>query len=130
MKCSILPAIDGARLGDQESALMVRLPEEEDEQVQSIRVIDEGTGARVTDAKALFDLLSGRSGNAGHARRAQVDVAVIFVSARALKVKTFWVPGREMLAGPLTKRLGNNSSLLRRVMASARFALARQAGPA
>ena len=49
---------------------MVRLPEEEDEQVQSIRVIDEGTGARVTDAKALFDLLSGRSGNAGHARRA------------------------------------------------------------
>ena len=121
--------MDGTRLGDQESALVVRLPEEEDEQVRSIRVIDEGTGAHVTDAKALFDLLSRRSGNAGHDRRAQVDVAVIFVSARALKVKTFWVPGSEMLADPLTKRLGN-SSLLRRVMASARFALARQAGPA
>lgn len=55
------------------------------------------TGAHVTDAKALFDLLSRRSGNAGQDRRAQIDVAVISVSAKALRTKTFWVPGSAML---------------------------------
>lgn len=108
-----------------ESALVVRLPEGEDHDVASIRVIDHDTGAHVTDGKALFDLLSRRSGNAGQCRRAQIDVAVICISDRMLKVKTFWVPGPQMLADPLTKRLGN-STLMRRVMKSAKYSLVRE----
>ena len=57
-------------------------------------------------------------------RRAQIDVAVICVSARTLNVKTFWVPGSAMIADPLTKRLGNGA-LLRKILASGRYALAR-----
>lgn len=95
------------------------------DQVAEIQIVDTEPGVRVTDAKALFDLLSRRSGNAGHCRRAQIDVAVIWVSARALHVKTFWVPGTAMIADPLTKRLGN-SSLLRRVMQMAKYGLSRQ----
>ena len=120
--------LDGSRLGSSESLMVVRLPEgEEPEDVASIRVIDKMTGAHVTDAKALYDLLSRRSDNAGQDRRAQLDVAVICVSARALKCKTFWVPGQQMIADPLTKRLGN-SALLRRVMATAKYGLTKEAG--
>ena len=120
--------LDGSRLGSSESLMVVRLPEgEEPEDVASIRVIDKMTGAHVTDAKALYDLLSRRSGNAGQDRRAQLDVAVICVSARALKCKTFWVPGQQMIADPLTKRLGN-SALLRKVMATAKYGLTKEAG--
>ena len=54
-----------------------------------------------------------------------IHVAVIHVSAAALRVKAFWVPGSQMLADPLTKRLGN-SALLRKAMAEATFALVRQ----
>eukprot|EP00913_Durusdinium_trenchii_P022711 g21330.t1 len=54
-----------------------------------------------------------------------IDVAVIHVSAAALRVKTFWVPGTQMLADPLTKRLGN-SALLRKAMSEATYALVRQ----
>jgi hypothetical protein len=46
--------------------------------------------SNVTDAKALYDLLDRRSGNAGQCRRAQIDVAVICVSAKALKLTTYW----------------------------------------
>ena len=120
--------LDGSRLGDTESAMVVRLPEHnEDFEIASIRVKDDGTGAHVTDAKALFDLLSRRSGNAGQCRRAQIDVAVICISARLLKVKTYWVPGSQMLADPLTKRCGN-SMLMRQVMKSAQFSLVKEPG--
>ena len=118
--------MDGSRLGDESSAMVVRLPDDEEESVRSIRIRDEESGAHVTDAKALYDLLARRSGNAGHDRRAQIDVAVIHVSARALKVLTVWVPGSLMLADPLTKRLGNGA-LLRRVMADAVYGLSREA---
>ena len=79
----------------------------------------------MTDAKALYDLLHRRSGNAGQDRRAQIDVSVIYTSAKLLNVTTYWVPGHIMIADPLTKRLGN-STLLRRTMARAKFALRRQ----
>ena len=115
--------MDNRRFGDEQSALVMREPEDADA-VASIRLCDEQQGIHVTDAKALFDLLSRRSGNAGHCRRAQIDVAVICVSAKTLRVKTFWVPGSVMIADPLTKRLGN-SSLLRRIMALGRYALVR-----
>ena len=101
--------MDGSKLGNEDSILVVRLPEEEAEDVRSIRINDRATGAHVTDAKALFDLLARRSGNAGHDRRAQIDVAVTHVSADAVSVKTFWVPGSQMLADPLTKRFGQFS---------------------
>ena len=118
--------MDGTRLGSEPSPMVVRLPEEEAEDVKSIRICDKRSGIHVTDAKALYDLLSRRSGNAGHDRRAQIDVAVIHVSARALGVTTFWVPGNLMIADPLTKRLGN-STLLRKTMSEASFALCRVA---
>ena len=114
--------MDGARLGDRESVLVVRAPDGEREEVAELMVKDQMTGAHVTDAKALFDLLSRRSGNAGQDRRAQIDVCVICVSAKALRVKTFWVPGSEMLADPLTKRCGN-SALMRKVMKEATYSL-------
>ena len=114
--------MDGTRLGDRESVLVVRAPDGEREEVAELMVKDQMTGAHVTDAKALFDLLSRRSGNAGQDRRAQIDVCVICVSAKALRVKTFWVPGSEMLADPLTKRCGN-SALMRKVMKEAKYSL-------
>ena len=52
-------------------------------------------------------------------------MAVIHVSAKAMGIVTFWVPGSLMIADPLTKRLGN-STLLRRVMKDAKFALRRE----
>ena len=90
--------------------------------MKSVRIFDDDQGVHVTDAKALFDLLNRRSGNAGQCRRAQIDVAVICISARTLQVVTFWVPGSVMLADPLTKRLGN-SALLRKAMREATYAL-------
>ena len=113
--------LDGTRLGDEQSVLVMKMPENEDS-AAAIRIADDGKGAHVTDAKALYDLLSRRSGNAGQDRRAQIDVAVICVSAKTLNVLTFWVPGSCMLADPLTKRLGN-SSLLRKAMETAKYAL-------
>ena len=114
---------DGSRFGDEQSVLVVRqLDEDESETVSSIRITDDSEGVHATDAKALFDLLNRRSGNAGHCRRAQIDVSVIYVSAKTLKVTTFWVPGGSMLADPLTKRLGN-SALLRRHLRLAKYAL-------
>eukprot|EP00435_Cladocopium_sp_Y103_P060316 s936_g22.t1 len=106
--------LDGTRLGDQQSALVMRCPDDKEfsERALSIKIVDDDLGAHVTDAKALYDLLNRRSGNAGQDRRAQIDVAVICVSARALRLTTFWAPGTAMIADPLTKRLGN-SSLLR-----------------
>ena len=56
--------MDGSRLGNEDSILVVRLPEEA-EDVRSIRINDRATGAHVTDAKALFDLLARRSTTAG-----------------------------------------------------------------
>ena len=117
--------MDGSRLGPEPAAMVVKLPDEEPEDVRSIRVKDDHTGVHVTDAKALYDLLHRRSGNAGHDRRAQIDVAVIHVSAKAMGIVTFWVPGSLMIADPLTKRLGN-SALLHRVMRDAKFALCRE----
>jgi len=118
--------LDGARLGNQQSVLVMRTPEDREfsESVASIRVKDDEVGAHVTDAKALYDLLHRRSGNAGQDRRAQIDVAVICVSAKALQLTTFWVPGSVMIADPLTKRLGNGT-LLRKVMSEATYALMR-----
>lgn len=80
--------LDGTRLGDQQSALVMRCPDDEEfsEWAASIQIVDNGLGAHVTDAKALYDLLHRRSGNAGQDRRAQIDVAVICVSARALRI--------------------------------------------
>ena len=118
--------LDGTRLGDAESAMVLRLPEHEDESVASVRITDQATGAHVTDAKALYDLLSRRSGNAGQCRRAQIDVAVICISAKQLRTKTFWVPGPQMLADALTKRLGN-STLLRKAMKEAAYCLVKEA---
>ena len=118
--------LDGSRLGNSETLMVVRLPEDEPEDVASIRIVDRMTGAHVTDAKALYDLLSRRSGNAGQDRRAQKDVSVICVSARALKCTTFWVPGSQMIADALTKRSGNGA-LLRKVMANAKYGLTRSA---
>ena len=115
--------MDGTRLGDEKSVLVMKMPEDE-ENVRAIQIYDDGRGAHVTDAKALFDLLSRRSGNAGQCRRAQIDVAVICVSAKALQVLTYWVPGTAMLADPLTKRLGN-SALLRKAMKDAKYSLVR-----
>ena len=118
--------MDGSRFGDEQSVLVVREDEDDEiEDVKAIRINDDSESPHVTDAKALYDLLNRRSGNAGHCRRAQIDVAVICVSARILKVKTFWVPGSQMLADPLTKRLGNGT-LLREHMKSAKFALVRR----
>ena len=114
--------LDGSRLGDEESALVLG---SEDDQVRAIQVFDKDSGAHVTDAKALYDLLHRRSGNAGQDRRAQIDVAVIFISAQALRVTTFWVPGSIMIADPLTKRLGN-SSLLRKIMSEGLYHLVKQ----
>ena len=119
--------LDGTRLCTSPSAMVLRLPEDEAEEVASVRIVDKLTGVHVTDAKALYDLLSRRSGNAGQDRRAQLDVAVICVSARTLRCKTYWVPGPQMIADPLTKRLGN-SALLRKVMANAKYGLTRGAG--
>ena len=116
--------LDGTRLGDEQSLLVMRMPEDE-EKAKSIHIQDKEFGIHVTDAKALFDLLNRRSGNAGQDRRAQIDVAVICVSAKAMNVKTYWVPGSVMVADALTKRLGN-SVLLRRTMASAKYALVKQ----
>ena len=119
--------LDGTRLGDQQSALVMRCPDDKEfsEWAASIQIVDNGLGAHVTDAKALYDLLHRRSGNAGQDRRAQIDVAVICVSARALRLTTFWVPGSAMIADPLTKRLGNGA-LLRRIMAEAVYALSKE----
>ena len=116
--------LDGTRLGDEQSVLVMRTPEDREfaESVASVRVKDDTIGAHVTDAKALYDLLHRRSGNAGQDRRAQIDVAVICVSAKALQLTTFWVPGSVMIADPLTKRLGNGT-LLRRIMSEATYAL-------
>ena len=85
--------LDGARLGGDESIL-------------AVRVKDDEPALHVTDAKALHDLLQRRSGNAGRCRRAQIDVSVICVSARALKCSTHWVPGELTVADPVTKRNG------------------------
>ena len=113
--CEILdPAsciLDGARFGDNESAL-------------AVRQTDDSESIHVTDAKALFDLLQRRSGNAGHCRRAQIDVSVICISARTLRVTTYWVPGEHMIAEPLTKRCGN-SQLMRRILRLAQYALSK-----
>ena len=118
---------DGTRFGGEASALVVRLPdgESEAEFVASIRVSDDSLGVHATDAKALYDLLNRRSGNAGHCRRAQIDVSVIYVSAKALNVVTYWVPGDSMLADPLTKRLGNGA-LLRLHLKLAKYALTKE----
>ena len=120
--------LDGSRLGDQQSVLVMRKPDDPEfaESIASIQVTDKDLGAHVTDAKALYDLLHRRSGNAGQDRRAQIDVAVICVSARTLQLKTFWVPGSAMIADPLTKRCGN-STLLRKTMGEATYALSRVA---
>ena len=115
---------DGTRLGDEQSLLVMRMPEDE-EKAKSIHIQDKEFGIHVIDAKALFDLLNRRSGNAGQDRRAQIDVAVICVSAKAMNVKTYSVPGSVMVADALTKRLGN-SVLLRRIMACAKYALTKQ----
>ena len=73
-------------------------------------------------ARALYDLYHRRSGAAGLCRRAQLDVAVMSKSAEVLRTKVFWIPGANMPADCLTKRLGN-SSLMRWLMANARYAL-------
>ena len=104
----------------------MRAPDESSEDIRAIRISDDQPGAHVTDAKALYDLLSRRSGNAGQDRRPQIDVAVIFISAQALKVTTYWVPGSIMIADPLTKRLGNGA-LLRQVMKDGFYHLTKQA---
>ena len=104
--------LDGTRLGGDESIL-------------AVRVKDDEPALHVTDAKALYDLLQRRSGNAGHCRRAQIDVSVICVSARALKCSTHWVPGEFMEADPLTKRNGN-SSFTRKIMRLAKYAIGRE----
>ena len=103
--------LDGTRLGDNESVL-------------AVRQTDNSESIHVTDAKALFDLLQRRSGNAGHCRRAQIDVSVICISARTLRVTTHWVPGEHMIADPLTKRCGN-SQLMRRILRLAQYALSK-----
>ena len=95
----------------------------EDETVAVVRVNDDGDPtAGVTDARALYDLYHRRSGAAGLCRRAQLDVAVMSKSAEVLRTKVFWIPGANMPADCLTKRLGN-SSLMRWLMANARYAL-------
>ena len=88
--------LDGARLGGDESIL-------------AVRVKDDEPALHVTDAKVLHDLLQRRSGNAGHCRRAQIDVSVICVSARPLNCSTHWAPAEFMVADPLTKRNGNSN---------------------
>ena len=94
-----------------------------DETVAVGRVNDDGDPtAGVTDARALYDLYHRRSGSAGLCRRAQLDVAVMSKSAEVLRTKIFWIPGANMPADCLTKRLGN-SSLMRWLMANARYAL-------
>ena len=124
-------ALDGSRLGDQQSVLVMRKPDDPEfaESIASIQVIDKDLGAHVTDAKALYDLLHmhRRSGNAGQDRRAQIDVAAaICVSARTLQLATFWAPGSAIIADPLTKRCGN-STLLRKTMGEATYALSQVA---
>ena len=76
--------MDGTRLGYQQSVLVMKMPEDE-ESVRAIKIYDDGRGAHVADTKALYDLLSRRSRNAGQCRRAQIDVAVICVSAKAFQ---------------------------------------------
>lgn len=119
--------MNNARFGSEPSVLAMREPEDE-AGIAAICLWDEQDGVHVTDAKALYDLRSRRFGNAGCCRRAQIDVAVICVSAKSLNVKMFWVrvPGNLMIADPLSKRLGN-SVLLRRIMALGRYALAKEA---
>ena len=76
----------------------------------------------VTDARALYDLFHRRSGAAGLCRRAQLDVAVMSKSAEQLKTKICWIPGVNMPADCLTKRLGN-SQLLHVVMKHGLYAI-------
>ena len=116
--------MDRTRLGPEASVLVMRRPEDES-RAPELYVQDDDKGIHVTDAKALYDLLHRRSGNAGQDRRAQIDVSVIYTSAKLLNVTTYWVPGHIMIADPLTKRLGN-STLLRRIMARAKYALRKQ----
>ncbi|CAE7733243.1 GIP, partial [Symbiodinium necroappetens] len=95
----------------------------EDETIAVARMIDDGDPTvGVTDARALYDLYHRRSGAAWLCRRAQLDVAVMSKSAEVLRTKVFWIPGANMPADCLTKRLGN-SSLMRWLMANARYAL-------
>ena len=44
--------LDGSRLGDQQSVLVLRQPNEDDETVRSIRISDTDSKAHVTDAKS------------------------------------------------------------------------------
>ena len=79
----------------------------------------------VTDARALYDLYQRRSGAAGLDRRAQIDVAVLVTSAKALNASIFWIPGTYMLADSTTKRLGNGQ-LTRHVMRVGLYALKKE----
>ena len=80
----------------------------EDETIAVARMTDDGDSTLgITDARALDDLFHRRSGAAGLCRRAQLDVAVMSKSAEVLRTKIFWMPGANMSADCLTKRLGN-----------------------
>ena len=106
--------MDMTRYGDDESIVAVKQAECEDDSIL------------VTDARALYDLYQRRSGAAGLDRRAQIDVAVLVTSAKALNAKIFWLPGPYMLADSTTKRLGNGQ-LTRRVMAIGLYGLQKEA---
>ena len=101
---------DGTRYGADETIAVARMTDDGDPTIG------------VTDARALYDLYHRRSGAAGLCRRAQLDVAVMSKSAEVLRTKVFWIPGANMPADCLTKRLGN-SSLMRWLMANAKYAL-------
>ena len=63
------------------------------------------------------------SGEAG--LQAQIDVAVLVTSAKALNATIFWIPGSFMLADSTTKRLGN-SQLTRHVMSVGLYGLQKE----
>jgi len=99
--------------GSNESAMVVRLTE------------DSRPTATVTDAKALYDAISRKSGQ-GDCKRAMVDIAVMSHSIKALRAKVFWIPGELMVADSLTKKNGNGT-LTRRILRLAQYGISAEA---
>ena len=68
----------------------------------------------ITDCKSLYDhLTSPSSPTAIEDRRTSIDVIIIRESVKALQAFVRWVPTQHMLAGALTKDLGDPIDMLR-----------------
>ena len=76
----------------------------------------------IVDAKSLFDHLSKESSGLTRDKRTAREMQIIRQSLEDISGSVFWIPGKVMVADPLTKANGQRDILIH-LMVTAQFSL-------